>query len=229
MSGYEIYLMVTQGAGASGLTQAADLSRDAGTRIQAVGDVFRRLTPELQSVWQGDAADRATQAGQPIEQGLQQAQETLGQIDTAVRAQAQSYSVLKGRVLPMATPEPPDLTLYDQITPWDTDNELARKQWFEADANNRRVYAEYVTATNQNMALLPQPPAAAGGAQGANTAVQSASGPGARSTASAPPSVGGGGGATSPSSAGAGAGAGGGAGQASAPPSVGGGGGKTSA
>ncbi|MFI9813804.1 WXG100 family type VII secretion target [Saccharothrix variisporea] len=232
LSGYEIYLMVSQSAGPEVLTQAADLARDAGVRVQAAGDQARQLSATIPTTWGGAAADRAVQAGQPIEQGLRGAQEHVEQLDAAVRAQAQNYARFRPLVWPMATPEPPELTLYDQLTPWDTDNELARKQWFEADANNRRVYAEYVEATRQNQAMLPQAAPAPSGAQGANTAVQSAGGSGARSASSAPPQVGGGG-STTPSSAGA-AGAGGG-GQASAPPEVGGsgktpaGGGKTAA
>ncbi|MBB5801791.1 WXG100 family type VII secretion target [Saccharothrix ecbatanensis] len=223
LSGYEIYLMVSQGAGPDGLNQAADVSKDARTRIQALGDELRRLTTEMQSAWQGKASDQAAQAVQPIEQALQRAQETLDKADASLRTQAQSYGRLRGQVLPMATPQPPELTLFDEITPWDTDNEIARKEWFEADANNRRVYAEYATATGQNQAMLPQVPQASGGAQGANTAVQSASGAGVQAATPAPPQVGDAG-STSPSSA---AGSAGGD-KTSAPPSVSGGG-KTSA
>lgn len=223
LNGYQIYQMVSQGAGPDGLNQAADVSKDAGTRIQALGDELRRLTSEMQTTWQGKASDRAAQAVRPIEEALQRAQETLHQADASLRTQAQSYSRLRQVVMPMATEHPPELTLFDEITPWDTDNELARKEWFKADANNRRVYAEYATATGQNQAMLPQTPQAAGGA-GADTAVQAAGGPTVRSATSAPPQVGDAGG-TSPSSAGAAGGD-----RTSAPPSVGsGGGGRTSA
>ena len=224
LSGYEIYLMVSQGEGPDGLNQAADVSKDARTRIQALGDELRRLTTELQAAWQGKASDRAAQAVQPIEQALQRAQETLDKADASLRTQAQNYGRLRGQVLPMATPQPPELTLFDELTPWDTDNEIARKEWFEADANNRRVYAEYATATGQNQATLPQMPQASGGAPGANTAVQSVSGAGVQAATTAPPQVGdAGAGATSPSSAGSAGGE-----KTSAPPSVGGGG-RTSA
>ncbi|MEJ2858522.1 MULTISPECIES: WXG100 family type VII secretion target [unclassified Saccharothrix] len=218
LSGYEIYLMVSQGEGPEVLNQAADVALAAGTRIQSVGDNVRGVTPTMQGAWQGPAAERAVQAVQPIEQGLRGAQDTVDKIEAVLRAQAQNYAQLRPRVLPMLTPEPPELTLYDQLTPWDTDNEIARREWFEADANNRRVYAEYAAMTSQNQAMLPQA-AASGGAQGANTAVQAAGGTGARSATSAPPEVGGGGGggSTAPSSAGGG--------QASAPPQVGAGGG----
>ncbi|KOX19370.1 hypothetical protein ADK67_33695 [Saccharothrix sp. NRRL B-16348] len=217
--------MVSQGAGPEGLNQAADVSKDARTRIQALGDELRRLTAELQAAWQGKASERAAQAVQPIEQALQRAQETLDKADASLRTQAQSYGQFRQRVMPMATPQPPELTLFDELTPWDTDNEIARKEWFEADANNRRVYAEYATATGQNQATLPQMPQGAGGVLAADTAVQAVSGPGVQAAPSAPPQVGDAG-ATSPSSA---AGAAGGD-KTSAPPSVGGGGGgKTSA
>ncbi|MFE2757406.1 WXG100 family type VII secretion target, partial [Actinosynnema sp. NPDC059335] len=230
LSGYEIYQMVSRGAGPEGLTEAADVSRDARTRIQALGDELRGLTGQLQGLWQGRASDRAAQAVQPIEQSLQRAQETLDRADAALRTQAQSYGRLRQQVQPMATPYPPELTLFDEITPWDTDNELARKAWFEADAHNRRVYAEYVGLTGQNQAMLPQAPGASGGAPGADTAVGSSGGAGVRSGTPAPPQVGDGGGGTSPSSAG-GPAAGGGSSPGSAggdKPSAGGGG-KTSA
>ncbi|MBB5957244.1 WXG100 family type VII secretion target [Saccharothrix tamanrassetensis] len=219
LSGYEIYQMVSRGAGPGGLNQAADVSKDARTRIQSLGDELRRLTAEMQAAWQGKAADRAAQAVQPIEQALQRAQETLDKADASLRTQAETYGLLKQQVLPMATPQPPELTLFDELTPWDTDNEIARKEWFVADANNRRVYAEYATATGRNEAMLPQMSQAAGGAQGANTAVQGAGGGGVQSATSPPPQVGNAG-TTSPSSAGSAGGE-----AASVPPSMSGGGG----
>ncbi|WP_309113088.1 WXG100 family type VII secretion target [Saccharothrix sp.] len=226
LSGYEIFTMVSQGAGPAGLVQAADVTRAASTRLQGVGDQLRRTTTDMRAAWRGAASDGAARATQPIEQALQREQETLGQVDAALRAQAQSYERLRAQVLPMATPQPPELTLFDQLTPWDTDNEITRREWFEADANNRRVYAEYVAATGQNQAMLPQA-AQAAGAQGGNTAVQSAGGAGAKSASSAPPQVAGAGagGTTAPSSAGAGGGS------ASAPSGGGmpSGGGRTSA
>ncbi|XVV00566.1 WXG100 family type VII secretion target [Actinosynnema sp. CA-248983] len=220
LSGYEIYTMVSQGAGPAGLVQAADLSRNARTSLQALGDELRRTTADMQGGWRGGAAERAAQAARPIEQALQREQEKLDQVDASLRTQAQAYARLRTQVLPMATPQPPELTLFDQETPWDTDNEIARKEWFEADANNRRAYAEYAAATGQNQAMLPQSAQAAGGA-GGNTAAQAAGGAGAKSAPSAPPQVAGAGGATAPSSAGSG----GGSGSASA----GSGGGRTSA
>ncbi|MEV8443748.1 PPE domain-containing protein [Actinosynnema sp. NPDC051121] len=220
-SGYDIYSMASQGAGSEGLNQAADASRDARTRIQALTEELRRLTGELQAAWHGKASESAARSAQPIDRALQDAQETLDKADGALRAQAQAYGVLRQRLLPMATPEPPELTLFDEITPWDTDNELARKAWFEADANNRRAYAEYVAATSQNQGMLPQSSPASGGALGADTAVQATSGGAVRSATSAPPQVGDGA-TTSASSAGSAGGE-----KTSAPPSVGGG--KTSA
>ncbi|MBP2338220.1 WXG100 family type VII secretion target [Saccharothrix coeruleofusca] len=223
LSGYEIYQMVSRGAGPDGLTQAADVSRDARTRIEALGDELRRLTAEAQAEWRGRASERAAQAAQPIGQALQRAQEALDKADASLRAQAQNYGVLRQQVQPMATPYPPELTFFDEITPWDTDNELARKAWFEADAHNRRVYAEYAAVTGRNQAMLPQVPPASGGVMGADTAVQATGGAGARSATSAPPQVGSAG-STSPSSAGSAGG-----GEVSAPPSTSGGGGRTSA
>ncbi|MFI9006107.1 PPE domain-containing protein [Actinosynnema sp. NPDC053489] len=218
LTGYAIHELVSRGAGPEGLVRAADAAKEARTRLQTLADELRRLTAELQAAWRGGAADRAAQAARPIEQALQHEQEVLEQAEASLRAQAQSCTQLRGQVLPMATPEPPELTLWDETTPWDTDNELARKAWFEADANNRRVYAVYVEATAQNQAMLPQVAPAAGGA-GADTSLQAGGGAGVGSGPSAPPRVGGGD-ATSPSAAGAGGGD-----RTSAPPSVGAGGG----
>ncbi|QFZ19740.1 PPE domain-containing protein [Saccharothrix syringae] len=218
-SGYEIWLMVSQGASPDELNRAADVSEEARTRIQALADELRRLTAKAQEHWQGEASDRAAQAEQPIEQALQRAQETLGRTDASWRTQAQNYGRLRQQVMPMATAQPPELTLFDELTPWDTDNEIARKEWFEADAHNRRVYGEYAAMTGQNQAVLPQMAQAPGGVLAADTAVQATSGPGVRSAASAPPQVGGAGagaGATSPSSAGSGGGE-----KTSAPPVTG--------
>ncbi|MBW4717261.1 WXG100 family type VII secretion target [Saccharothrix obliqua] len=221
LSGFEIYRMVSQGTGADGLNQAADVSKDARTRIQGLGDELGRLTAEMLTAWRGNAADTAARAVRPIEQALQQAQETLDKTDTSLRTQAQTYDVLKQQVLPMATSQPPELTLLDELTPWDTDNEVARKEWFEADSNNRRVYQEYVAATARNEAMLPVAPQGGAGGQGAATTVQASSGDGVRPAGSAPPQVGNAG-TTTPSSAGSAGSAGGEA--ASAPPSTGGGG-----
>ncbi|RKT55671.1 WXG100 family type VII secretion target [Saccharothrix australiensis] len=224
LNGYEIYRMVSEAEGADGLNQAADVAKDARTRIQNLGDELRRLTAELEAAWQGKASERAARAAQPIEQGLQTAQETLEKVDTSLRTQAQSCDQFKNQVMPVATPEPPELTLFDEITPWDTDNEIARKQWFEADAHNRRVYADYAAATEQNQAVLPQmAPASGGGGAGADTAVQTASASTVQSATSAPPRAAGEGGATAPSSAGSAGG-----GKASAPPSTGSGGDQSS-
>ncbi|GGU71838.1 WXG100 family type VII secretion target [Lentzea flava] len=224
LSGYDIWQMASQGESPEVLIKAADVSQSARTRIENLSAELRRLTGQLQSNWQGKASDRAAEAAQPIDQALQRAQEALDQADVSLRAQADRYAAFKKQVMPMATPQPPELTLFDQLTPWDTDSELARKAWFAADANNRRVYAEYAAATGQNQATLPQMAQASGGVLATATAVQATAGPGVQGATSTPPQVGDAG-ATSPSSAGSSSGD-----KASAPPSTnGGGGGKTSA
>ncbi|GAB2840817.1 WXG100 family type VII secretion target [Lentzea nigeriaca] len=222
LSGYEIWQMASQGESPEVLTRAADVSQSARTRIENLSAELRRLTGQLQSNWQGKASDRAAAAVRPIDQALQRAQEALEQADVSLRSQADRYGVFQKQVMPMATAQPPELTLFDQLTPWDTDNELARKAWFEADAHNRRLYAEYAAATGQNQATLPQMVQASGGVLATATAVQATAGPGVQSATSTAPQVGDAG-ATSPSSAGSSSGD-----KASAPPSTNGGGGKTS-
>lgn len=189
LSGYEIFLLASQGESPAALTQAADASKVSRASIQKLSEELQRLTAEMQGVWKGKASDRAAQAVQPIEQALQRAQETLDKADGSLRAQAQDYGTFRQQVLPMATPQPPELNLLDQLTPWDTDNEVARKQWFEADAQNRRVYGEYAGLTGQNQATLPQMPSGPGGAPTANTAVQATSASGVKSASAAPPQV----------------------------------------
>ncbi|MGW6936882.1 WXG100 family type VII secretion target [Lentzea sp. NPDC054927] len=223
LSGYEIFLLASQGESPAAMTQAADASKASRARIQQLGEELQRLTAEMQGVWKGKASDRAAQAVQPIEQALRRAQETLDKSDVSLRTQAQDYGRFRELVLPMATPDPPELNLVDQLTPWDTDNEVARKEWFEADAQNRRVYGEYAGLTGQNQATLPQMPQGPAGAPTANTAVQAAGASGVKSASTAPPQVNDAG-ATSPSSAESAAGD-----KASASPSTGSGGDKTGA
>jgi WXG100 family type VII secretion target len=216
LSGYEIFLLASRSESPAALTQAADASKESRARIQKLSEDLRRLTAEMQGAWKGKASDRAAQAVQPIEQSLQRVQETLDKADTSLRAQAQAYGTFRQQVMPMATPEPPELNLLDQLTPWDTDNEVARKEWFEADAQNRRAYGEYSGLTGQNQATLPQMSAGPGGAA-ANTALQAVGASGLKAASAAPPQVKDSG-ATSASAASESAGD-----KASAPPSMGGG------
>lgn len=202
LSGFEIYQLVAQGESPEALNRAADTSAKSRERIQGLAEELQQLTRKMQDTWKGKASDSAAQAAQPIEQALQRAQETLDKADTSLRAQAQNYGTFRNQVLPMATPEPPELNLLDLLTPWDTDNEAARKEWFEADAQNRRAYENYVGLTGQNQATLPQMSKQPGGAPAANTGVHAPTGAGVKSATSAPPQLKDAG-ATAPSSAGA--------------------------
>lgn len=200
LSGYEIWMMASRGRSPAELSRAAEMSAQAQARILQLSAELSQLTTQMQASWKGKASDQAAQAVRPIEQALQRARETLEKAGTSLQAQSQNYASFREQVVPMATPQPPELNLIDQRTPWDTDNEIARKEWFEADAQNRRVYAEYAGLTSQNAATLPQMPHGPGGAAAANTAVQAAAGPGVQAATSAPPQVGDGG-ATSQSAA----------------------------
>ncbi|MDT7787018.1 MAG: hypothetical protein QOF58_5437 [Pseudonocardiales bacterium] len=218
LTGYEIYQLAAQGETPEELNRAADTSSQSRARIQKLSEELAQLTRNMQNNWKGKASDSAVQAAQPIEQALQRAQETLDKADASLRAQAQNYGTFRQQVLAMATPTPPELNLLDHLTPWDTDNEAARKEWFEADAQNRRAYQNYAGLTGQNQATLPRMSQAPGGAPTANTAVKAPSGPGVKAANSAPPQVADTG-ATAPSSSGAPE-----AGdKAAAPPSTGGG------
>ncbi|MEU0879543.1 WXG100 family type VII secretion target [Lentzea sp. NPDC005914] len=186
LSGYEIYQLAAQGQTPEALNRAADASAQSRERIQKLAEELLQLTRNMQSNWKGKASDNAVQAAQPIEQALRRAQETLDKADASLRAQAQNYGTFRQQVLPMATPTPPELNLLDQITPWDTDNEAARKEWFEADAQNRRAYESYAGLTGQNQATLPQMSQAPGGAPAPDTGVHASSGPGVKSSTASP-------------------------------------------
>ncbi|MEU5691796.1 hypothetical protein [Actinosynnema sp. NPDC020468] len=156
LSGKEIHDLLTGGAGSGSLHAAAQIAAEAAGRYAAVEDRLRQIGATLGEAWTGAAAEAGARAMSPIDKAVKDLQETLPKFDRSAANQSYQFEFNRGQVLDIPA-QPPESNLWDTITPWDTNTEDAVTIYRAAEAENRRIYAEYQHNSHVNRGELPSP------------------------------------------------------------------------
>lgn len=162
LSGAEIHRLFTEGGGATSLWNAAGAWRAAGERYD---DALDELTAAVRAVWpdwEGAAATAARGAMAPFERSLTSARDAAVRMSTVIETQARWFELTRRKVHKLADEPPFDPgPATAALLP---DMEKKADAYHEKADANRQFYREYIDATRQNVAGVPEftpPPALA--------------------------------------------------------------------
>lgn len=155
-TGQEIYENFQKGPGPDGLNVSADIVRTVAEGYRDLASRTHVLARELESAWQGDAAEAAQRATRPVIAEYEFAAGELATAEDLVSRQAESFVEARNRVVPV----PPAPT---EVRPWVLDSpDTARTFLREVTAhltaarNNVDVMVGYTGASDHNTVHLPR-------------------------------------------------------------------------
>ncbi|MGH3435705.1 MAG: WXG100 family type VII secretion target [Sciscionella sp.] len=154
--GYSIYQdMRVNVPGTQGLQDAATTLNKAREAYDSAIGSLNSYKSSLAAGIQGSAGDAAMQSIEPLAQSFSDTHDALDKHAKALTAQAGSFDDSAGKLKPMDAAKAPDKSIWDSVTPWDTDTEDKINQWNSSNDHNKTVFKGYGAATNGNANELP--------------------------------------------------------------------------
>jgi hypothetical protein len=151
----EIYEQLTGGPGSDSLMAAQGISYNEAARELDRAARIRRISSIIDGGWQGNAADGAYGAAQPLAAAAMVGAEHLHQSQDLLDRQGGSFHRAAADVVPIPA-EPPETGMLEQLTPFDTDTEKEVRQYQADAAHNIHVFAGYDNASTHNETYMPQ-------------------------------------------------------------------------
>ena len=153
MSPEALVKMITQGAGPQGLEgEQQDNTAKAQVQNQIETDTRRHMTT-MESAWTGAGADAARDKLQAATQPVAASSQAMTTNANTISGQVNSFTTLKNSLHTDVTDSPPQKSMWDTLTPWDTSTEDA------INANNAKVQENlqaYHTYAQNAQASAPQ-------------------------------------------------------------------------
>jgi hypothetical protein len=140
----DVIQAVREGSSEGWYTAASAAGVLAGGHVDAVGQASE-LLEDVGAGWQGDAAALALQRILRMIDVSKQASESYQDNADNLNGVAEEFDALKRSVESMP-PRPPDKSLWDLVTPWQTDTEAAISEYNAKATENLEKYNSYASS-----------------------------------------------------------------------------------